>query len=503
MLKKQSTAFAIINTFFWKFGIQIFSILKHILIAGYIGLSIQLDIFYMALAIFGIFITSWMLVFDNVAIPKLVEYSTNNDWCNFKSLGSSLLGFSFILSIFFVLIVLFLPNHVSFLALGFSMEEKDHLARNFIWLFPAILLYLPLGVLYSILKSVRQFSIFNKCEFIGSISILIFLFFFLYTEGVLYWSYSLGISLSFIISFYFVFKKFSILPKSPFENNLRSIVRAMPPLLIIHSSYYLFVMTDRFLVTFLNPGDIAALTYATVITYSMPQLLSLATYFLTAYSEEKKTIEKNRKFNEAISLVLLIGFPTTVIFISTGDNIISILLERGVFSSDNSERVTYILSVLCFSIIPLCIQPALDQIYQAEKKLRRIIIIKCISLIFNVFLSAYLIFILHFGVIGAALGTTITYWFMLFMCLFDINYFKIKILWMKHFKWLAWLVIFNSPILVKSFSNVSIVDLKIFDLFINIFLIITLTFFSVFTYLGQEKILFNRTISKFFSTKHD
>ena len=82
MIIKQSTAFAIINTFFWKFGIQFLSIFKHILIAGYIGLTIQLDIFYMALAIFGIFITSWMLVFDNVAIRKLVEFSTKNDWNN-------------------------------------------------------------------------------------------------------------------------------------------------------------------------------------------------------------------------------------------------------------------------------------------------------------------------------------------------------------------------------------------------------------------------------------
>ena len=98
MLKKQSTAFAIIDTFFWKFGVQVFSIMKHIIIAGYIGLSIQLDIFYMALAIFGIFITSWMLVFDNVAIPKLVYFSSQNDWYNFKKLSSSLLGFAFILS---------------------------------------------------------------------------------------------------------------------------------------------------------------------------------------------------------------------------------------------------------------------------------------------------------------------------------------------------------------------------------------------------------------------
>ena len=86
MIRKQSTTFAIIDTFFWKFCIQFFSILKHIVIAGYIGLTIQLDIFYMALAIFGIFISVWMLVFDNIAIPKLVDFSTQNDWTSLKNL---------------------------------------------------------------------------------------------------------------------------------------------------------------------------------------------------------------------------------------------------------------------------------------------------------------------------------------------------------------------------------------------------------------------------------
>ena len=70
----------------------------------------------------------------------------------------------------------------------------------------------------------------------------------------------------------------------------------MPSLLLIHSSYYLFVMTDRFFVTYLNSGDIAALTYATVLTYSIPQLLSIATYFLTAYTEEKQFSEKKTAF---------------------------------------------------------------------------------------------------------------------------------------------------------------------------------------------------------------
>ncbi len=499
MIKKQSTTFAIIDTFLWKFGIQFFSILKHIVIAGYIGLSIQLDIFYIALAIFGVFITSWMLVFDNIAIPKLVDFSTENDWANFKKLGSSLIGFSFILSILFLFILLFFPQQISLLAFGFNNEEKIILQNKLIWLLPAVLFYLPLGASYSILKSARQFSLFNRCEFLGNLSILIFLYLFFNDENVLYWSFSFGISLSFAISFIFIFLKFSIYPRFPFEKNLRALFPLMPPLLLIHSSYYLFVMTDRFFVTYLNNGDISALTYATVLTYAIPQLLSIATYFLTSYSEEKTDSEKNRKFNETVSLVILIGLPTTIFFIFTSENIISMLLQRGAFNYENSILVSMILSVLCLAIIPLCIQPALDQIYQAERKLKRIIFIKIVSFVINILLNTFFIFLLDLGVIGAALGTVISYWIMLSASLIDIKYFKMQILWKKHIKWFLWIFLFNCPLLVISNFKLVNYDLNFLNIIIYVFLITLLNFFSVISYFGEEKSLFIKTIDKFFS----
>ena len=62
---------------------------------------------------------------------------------------------------------------------------------------------------------------------------------------------------------------------------------------------------------------------------------------ITQNSEEKKTSEKNRKFNEAISLAILIGLPTTIFFIFKSENIISILLERGAFNYENSILVSF------------------------------------------------------------------------------------------------------------------------------------------------------------------
>ena len=50
-------------------------------------------------------------------------------------------------------------QYISLLAFGFNEQEKTILQNHLIWLLPAVLFYLPLGAIYSILKSARQFSI--------------------------------------------------------------------------------------------------------------------------------------------------------------------------------------------------------------------------------------------------------------------------------------------------------------------------------------------------------
>jgi hypothetical protein len=74
MMQKQDGASAAITTLIFKSILFIFSFMKHIVIAGAIGLSIQLDIFYMAIAIIGVLVSSWAHVFDYVAIPKMVIF---------------------------------------------------------------------------------------------------------------------------------------------------------------------------------------------------------------------------------------------------------------------------------------------------------------------------------------------------------------------------------------------------------------------------------------------
>ena len=107
MIQKQSVLFAAINNIIVRFGQHLISLFKHVIIAGYIGLSDQLDIFYMSLAIFAVLITSWAVVFDILAIPKLVKCQADKEYENFNVLSSNILIFTFGISIFFSIIFYF------------------------------------------------------------------------------------------------------------------------------------------------------------------------------------------------------------------------------------------------------------------------------------------------------------------------------------------------------------------------------------------------------------
>ena len=102
---------------------------------------------------------------------------------------------------------------------------------------------------------------------------------------------------------------------------------------------------------------------------------------------------------------------------------------------------------------------------------------------------------LKLGVIGAALGTTISYSIVMILSFYNLKYLKISVRFMKHLTWLIWLLIFNLPTLllinlIKDNINNYLV------IFVTIIIIIFSTLAAVLTFFGPEKKLvleiFNR-----------
>mgnify|MGYP001299255956 CR=1 FL=1 len=496
MYQKQSALYAAVHNIFWRFGHQILSLVKHIMIASYIGLSSQLDIFYMALAIFGVLITSWAIVFDVLAIPKFVRLQVEKKFFEFNKLCMSLLIFTFIISILYTIIFFFFSDFISNFAIGFSKEKKLLLQESFLWLLPAIAFYLPYFALCSILKSLRLFSIINIIEFFSTLIIVITLFIFIKVQFVLYWSYSVSIIFSFLCALFYISGKIPINFINPFNKVFKKLLPSIPPLLLIHSSFYIFALTDRFFVTFLQVGDISALTYATVIVFLTPQILGISSFFLTTYAEEKDISKKSIKLNDTISFTFLISIPLISILLIAGESIIFILLERGEFTKEDTLRVQEIIYALSFIIIPIIIQSAIDQIFQVEEKFIYIVTFKIFGLFLNVLFNYIFIFIFNLGVLGAALATTVSYWFILILSIWNIKKVSLSITLLGHFKWVSWLLLFNLPILFLNKISIFYSLNSYFKLIMILSASAILMSLCILFFFGPEKKLIIRSIRK-------
>ena len=74
-----------------------------------------------------------------------------------------------------------------------------------------------------------------------------------------------------------------------------------------------------------------------LLFFALPQLLGLANYFLTVYSEQINIREKNKKFDNAISLSIFFGLPSSIFLVVIGIDFIS-YYWRGVLFSHQTQK---------------------------------------------------------------------------------------------------------------------------------------------------------------------
>ena len=496
MFSKQSGLSAAISTIFFKSLGFLLSFLKHIVIAGVIGLSSQLDVFYLAIAIIGVLVSSWGHVFDVIAVPKIIRLSKSKNTEDLKNFMGGMLTLSLLLSLFICSIFILFPNYLTYMAYGFDENRKQLLKDSFFWLMPAIIIFLPLSFTGSILKSFRQFNVLYSSEIIGSLIVLLCIYYYIEYPNVLYWSYSLNILIPFILLYIIINFSTKLVFLYPFRKNILILLVSAPSLFILHGSNYLFIFSDRFFATFLNHGDMSALAYATTLVLVIPIAIGIPYYFLTIYADEKQFNQKLRKTNDMFSLAILVSFSSLIFFWIVGDDLISLLFERGKFTYQDTERVSELLLVLSIMLFPLFIQRPIDQIFQVENQINIIVKRTLVGLLLNIFLNYTFIFIFNLGIFGVALATAISNWIILILSLQQLKKLKILIYWNNHFLFIFWLLLIFIPIIFFHYNFLQnqfndFVEIVFSLLFMGLCIIT-----GIFFYNGREKELVLMVLKK-------
>jgi putative peptidoglycan lipid II flippase len=436
-------------SFFFKILEKSLGFFKNILIAILIGVTQDTDAYFLLLSIVSFLILSWVRIADVISVPYLS--SITNKYL-FSRVTGSLVVVSTSLSILLLLAIYYGGDYWTRLALGYDTEQKIIIIDGMRVLMPYILLIIPFHVLKASYRSrMKSFKV-NVADLILMLTTIIMITFFYRNTSVLYYALSLGMLLAFVYIFYNAYKENMV--------NFDIDLRLLEPLLQNKQLLYLiaiqllhvgYITVDRVILTFLNVGDITIAVFAYSIATLPMYMLGLEGYFIALYAKTDSKKDRRAILQNLVIIVIFISTVLTVLIFAYSQELITLIFERGEFSRSNSNATALVLTGYALSIFPMILTGVFDQMYQVEKKLISVIVRYATGVVANIFISIYLVFNMKLGVLGVAIGTTISFWIMLFLQV----YMSKNITIFNNIKWFFYLLILTL-VLISAFSLIEL-----------------------------------------------
>lgn len=424
---------------FWKAGEKATGLAKHVVVAAFIGLSSQLDVFYMAMAFLGMIVFSWAQLLDVIAVPRLVEYHRKSEYKQFQMLSGGLFVFCIGLSTVLTIAIVAGKSLLAKAAIGFDGDRQQLLAEAFVWLAPALLLSIPLQFIASVFRSIRRFSIFYQAQFCIAAVGLGLIILFREHATILLWSYSAGVVVAFCFLMFYargLFRPWG----NPFAPEIVSVWKMAPGLLMLQLSQNLYELTDKVFTSFLSLGSVGALAYGRNLAYVTEGMLGLRGSFITIFAEAHESADrKNEIYNDILSFSIFIAVPTSVFLFFFGDALIAFFLERGLFSNLDTRMVFTAVIGYSWGLLPFVMIGPLEQIFQVQQRVDLLVRRKIVSVIINGAFSAFFLFVLKLGIFGIALATSVSFWVVLIWGILTAARTGLILEVRKASKWLIWM----------------------------------------------------------------
>lgn len=397
---------------------------KHMVIAAYVGLTVELDAFFMAMAVLSIFIFTFGEVFDALGIPRLVEAIRRGDQGRYRLIAGEIFLFAMGLTLILGLALLAISPVVHWIAPGFGQEKKRMLIRSLAILAPLSLVYLPYHAIGSFLRAKRRFQSFYVGEIIiATASLFIIILFHEDSRFIV----AISTSVSYVIAFCFMLwlgkNEFRIVGGSIIRS-LRENVKGFLHLLPLYLIGYMYIFVDRAFASFLPTGEVSALTYAMLI-FSVPvTIFMLENIFITPLAESP---DRSAMMSQILNGIIILSIPMAIFTIGYSKPIVRAALERGLFTSVSTEKTAGALYYLGFAIPAAFVNPVSYRLFQILNKLKGISIVGFITVGSNAILN-YVFLHLGMGLSGLALATTISNYLLLIGAILLMKRFGIHVI---------------------------------------------------------------------------
>lgn len=387
---------------------------REILFANFFGLSRDYE-FYLVASVLPITLNSISLyIYQNYFIPA---YSKRNQYGNEFALYFSRRVFnkSFLISIISFLVLIVFRIQILRLFIGTQfVSEKTEL------LFIIFSCTVPFGIISGFLTAYLQTNFNFKSPAIAGLMLNLFtiIALLIFKEKnivIIAFAYLVGAFIQTLILFkvsriwQIIFKKFQNLPQKIISQHSLVIW-----IILIEVIGQLYVLSDRYFLSKVDEGGIAAINYATTI-FLLPIsiiTISITTAILPKFSQLASAMlyeELKEKLKVALTNTSLIFIPITLLFIFFGKELIKILFERGNFNNQSTLMTYEVLFYLSLSLVFYSLYGILNKLFYVYEMVKTLFFVTILGISIKLVLNFILVDSMKQN--GLVLSTSFSYIF--------------------------------------------------------------------------------------------
>jgi putative peptidoglycan lipid II flippase len=401
---------------------RISGFVRDILIATLVGSGFFADVFFAAFKLTNLL--RKVLIegsFFAAFVPSFSRIKEQYGLLEVKRFSSKMFSIAFYVMIGIVVIAnIFMPQVTKFMAPGFTGEKLAmtvSLSYIIFWYFIAISL---ISILSGVLNGLHRFSYYAIVPIFMNLAIIGFVLFakdsFTNIAYCLAWSVVFGGIVQFMFIYgACVYEKFvvSLYPpkKSLFDEHTKASYKKMIPSIIGGGLTQINTMVDLILGSYIVSG-VSYLYYVDRIFFLPSSVIGTAISivilpFISRQIALKRIDKADKYIKEAIHLASILVFPASVLLFLNAEMIISIVFERGAFTTTDVHFVSQMLKILAIALPFSVFNKITSTIFFSYSDTKTPMIITFISVIINVAVSVSLM--PHLGIYAITIGTAVSY----------------------------------------------------------------------------------------------
>ncbi|WP_136482677.1 lipid II flippase MurJ [Cognatitamlana onchidii] len=388
--------------------------LRELVIASRFGVSQEFDILLTVFVVPNMIISLLLYAIPHIVIPRL-DLGQKSE-AKFYTLFAKQFFWPYII---FLLIIVIIYNLLFqlYIKLTPSIQFENHiqLASNLTILFAFFTFF---SSTYNIFKAVynakERFTLPAFTPLLIHICVILSVLFFYQEYGVLSFAYGLVLG-SVLQIFVFVFDlvkrnifkyfRFSLQP-----NKLH--VGSYVIILLIEFLGQSYALIDRSFIADLPEGHISSMYYAGILN-NLPVTiigLTLGTVFfpkISLYAQNRNFLVLKSFLKKGLVFSFLVGFPFSIVFYFYGEDIITLMFERGAFSNNASFVTSKYLQVLSIGLPFIFFHILLAKACFALHKERILFLSTFLAIVVKIVLSVLFMSKSYFW--GLSLATSISF----------------------------------------------------------------------------------------------